>query len=75
MAFKVRQRDIRDMIANGEAVDVTGWPDEKLYEIRRITEKLCFSIGVYGGNGVVRIGPDGKKYAAPSRSSAQQILA
>lgn len=64
---KVTQNEIRRYVHTGAAIDVTNGevPDPKGY-----FEKLLWSKGVYGANGVVvKDTGDGKLYAVTSRSS------
>lgn len=65
--MKVTQKEIKRLVQIGAAIDVTNVevPDPKGY-----FEKLMWSKGVYGANGVVvKDTGDGKLYAVTSRSS------
>ena len=62
--LKVTQKKIKEF----PAVDITSWSDEKLAELPGL-EEVAYSIGVYGCNGKLFHGTDGKFYKITSRST------
>ena len=62
--LKVTQKEIKDF----PAIDITTWGEEKLGALPRL-EEIAYSIGVYGCNGKLFHGTDGKFYKIMSRSS------
>ena len=62
--LKVTQKEIKEF----PAVDITTWTEEKLAALPNV-EKIAYSIGVYGCNGKLLHGADGKFYKITSRSS------
>ena len=50
------------------AIDITTWREEKLIELPRL-EEIAYSIGLYGCNGKLFHGTDGKFYKITSRST------
>ncbi len=73
--MKTTQRHIRQLIAEGAAVDANRLEDYDLEDLAAHSEKLAVSFGVYGMNGgVCRDTRTGQLYAVPSRSSALFIL-
>lgn len=76
MEKRIKQKDIKSMIINGSAVDVTHWTDKQLYSVIESAERVerpFYSVGVYGCNGAV-ISCDGKLYAVACRCSNMFIL-
>lgn len=62
--LKVTQKKIKEF----PAVDITTWREEKMQELPRL-EEIAYSIGVYGCNGKLFHGADGKFYKITSRST------
>lgn len=62
--LKTTQKEIKKF----PAVDITTWRDEKMQELPRL-EEIAYSIGVYGCNGKLFHGTDGKFYKITSRST------
>lgn len=62
--LKVTQKEIKEF----PAIDITTWSDEKLAALPRL-EEIAYSIGVYGCNGKLFHGTDGKFYKITSRST------
>ena len=50
------------------AIDVTAWNEEQLEALPHLDE-IAYSVGVYGCNGKLFIGTDGKFYKITSRST------
>lgn len=61
---KTTQKELRRMVANGLAENVTNWQD-----VPEAHDKIAFSRGVYGMNGGLYADKDGKRYAIIGRSS------
>lgn len=75
MTIKTTQRALRDLIANGSAIDVTGWSTKDLGDLKRNAVVVAVATGVYGINGVlVEHRETGELYAAPTRSGAAIAL-
>lgn len=75
MITKTTQRAIRNIIANGSAIDVTGWSTEDLGALKLNADVVAVATGVYGLNGIiVKHRETCELYAAPSRSSAAIAL-
>lgn len=62
--LKVTQKEIKDF----PAIDVTTWNEAKLAELPSV-EEIAYSIGMYGCNGKLLHGTDGKFYKITSRST------
>ena len=62
--LKVTQKEIKEF----PAVDITTWSEEKLATLPSV-EEIAYSIGVYGCNGKLFHGTDGKFYKITSRST------
>ena len=62
--MKVTQKEIK----NFPAVDITTWSEEKLATLPSL-EEIAYSIGVYGCNGKLLHGTDGKFYKITCRST------
>ena len=62
--LKVTQKENREF----SATDVTRWSNEKLAELPSVDE-IAYSVGVYGCNGKLLHGTDGKFYKITSRST------
>ena len=60
--LKVTQKEIREF----SATDITRWSNEKLAELPSVDE-IAYSVGVYGCNGKLLHGTDGKFYKITSR--------
>ena len=50
------------------AVDITAWSEEQLASLPDL-EEIAYSVGVYGCNGKLFLGTDGKFYKITSRST------
>ena len=62
--LKVTQKKIKEF----PAVDITTWGEEELGALPGL-EEVAYSIGVYGCNGKLFHGTDGKFYKITSRST------
>lgn len=62
--LKVTQKQIREF----PAIDITKWNNEKLTELSSVDE-IAYSIGVYGCNGKLLHGTDGKFYKITNRNT------
>lgn len=62
--LKVTQKEIKDF----PAINVTTWNEAKLAELPSV-EEIAYSVGVYGCNGKLLHGTDGKFYKITSRST------
>ncbi len=62
--LKVTQKEIKEFLA----VDITTWSSEKLAELPNVKE-IAYSIGVYGCNGKLFHGVDGKFYKITCRNT------
>lgn len=74
--MRVKQKDIRNMIRNGSALDITNMDSNTLYALMdhaKTINRIYYSAGVYGCNGAV-IEIDGTKYATCSRCSNMFII-
>lgn len=68
--FKVQQKEIRDMIKNGVAEDISKLPLKETREYAK-NEAVFYSVGVYGVNGCAfRDGSTGKYYVIVGRTPA-----
>lgn len=74
--MKTTQKNVRSYLNDKyiSAVDCTMWTDEE-YKLHNDAEhgfdEICYSVGVYGRNGLVMQGRrTGTFYVVPSRSSA-----
>lgn len=71
---KLTQREIREMIRNGVAEDCTNAPQETAYALNHLN-KVAYSAGKYGINGVVAHDPKtGKVYAIVGRCTNLFII-
>lgn len=71
--LKLRQKDIKELVTYGHAVDVTH--AHSCSDIPESYEQIGYSAGVYGCNGMLFQGREtGKLYAVASRSSAIYIF-
>ena len=75
MSTVIAQKEIKRLINNGSAIDVTHWNTDCLYKLMHgaAVEKLFYSHGVNGCNGAV-IEVNGKMYAVASRCSNMYII-
>lgn len=65
--MKVKQKYIKEMIRNGEVIDITNYSLEDIDRLGRL-EKVCYSMGIYGLNGaVMKSIKNGKFYGVGSR--------
>lgn len=78
--MEIKQKQIKEWIRNGQAVDVTLWDDKRLYKLINTAinngltvDRPYYSTGVYGCNGAVMT-VNGKKYATTSRCCNMYIL-
>lgn len=73
--MKTTQKECRELIKYGNAVDLNKLPTEELYDIAHHLKTLAIGHGVYGMNcGIFQDIRDGKMYACPSRSNALFIV-
>ena len=69
-SLTLKQKELKDMVLYGEAEDITGISDAEAKELRKNgIETVGVSRGVYGMNGALLRGSDGKLYAITARSS------
>lgn len=69
-SLTLKQKELKDMVRYGEAEDITGISDAEAKELRKNgIETVGVSRGVYGMNGALLRGSDGKLYAITARSS------
>lgn len=67
---KYTQKQLREMVRNGVAVDVTN-ATSRAEAVPEDYKKIGYSLGVYGKNGLLLQGCEsGKLYAVTARSSA-----
>lgn len=67
---KYTQKQLREMVKNGVAVDVTN-ATNRTKAVPEDYKKIGYSLGVYGKNGLLLRGCEsGKLYAVTARSSA-----
>lgn len=72
---RITQREIKRMIATGEAIDVSAWSCKDLYALAScLSSHDSYSVDTYGINGVVVTDGSGCVYASPARNSATFIL-
>lgn len=64
--IKLKQKQIKQMIENGEVIDVTRYNDDELREINLYCVKKYYSTGVYGANGAI-VQYNGKLYGTACR--------
>ena len=62
--LKTTQKEIKKF----HAIDITTWREEKTKELPHL-EEIAYSIGLYGCNGKLFYGTDGKFYKITSRST------
>lgn len=75
MTTKTTQRALRNLIANGFAIDVTDWSTKDLDDLKLNSDVVAVATGVYGLNGIlVKHRETFDLYAAPTRSSAALAL-
>lgn len=71
---KTRQRDIRELVAHGHAIDITNHDTTKQEQLETLEGRLdciAYSHGVYGVNGLLLKGRNtGSLYAITTRSTA-----
>ena len=64
--YKTTQKEIKNLIRTGAAIELTDTKTIKHYELRQI----AYSCGIYGINGaLLQHEASGQLYAIPSRSS------
>lgn len=70
---KTTLKELRRLIAVGAAIDVTKWGYKEAATIGKV-EHVAYSRGVYGVNGLLVRGNDGKLYATTARTAATFVL-
>ena len=72
--MKFTQKQLREMVKNGIAVDITNGNNEKRNELEKVEgwlEDVGYASGIYGCNGRLLKGHNsGKLYAITARTSA-----
>lgn len=73
---KYTQRQLKDMVANGAAIDITTWSTSDVYKLQKEEqlEPIGSSYGVYGPNGRLYRGKSGKLYAVTARNNTLDQL-
>lgn len=72
---KTTQKQIRNLIMDGIAIDANKLPYERLYDLACHADKIALSTGIYGMNGgIFKDSRDGQLYAIASRSTALFIV-
>ena len=73
---KYTQRQLKDMVAEGLATDITTWDYNKVYNLMKEEqlEPIGSSYGVYGPNGRLYRGKSGKIYAVTARNNTLDQL-
>ena len=71
---QIRQRDIKELVAHGFAIDITNHDiakQEQLETLEGKLDRIAYSHGVYGVNGLLLKGRNtGSLYAITTRSTA-----
>lgn len=72
MRMKVTQREIKEWVRCGLAIDITHYDFNKCREIQegRYFNVLCISRGVYGVNGAILEDDEHTRYAITARTTA-----
>lgn len=70
------QKQLKEMVANGVAIDITNMPTRELYKLQKEEqlEPIGSSFGTYGANGRLYRGKDGKLYAVTARAMSLDAL-
>ena len=70
------QKQLKEMVANGVAIDITNMPTRELYALQKEEqlEPIGSSFGTYGANGRLYRGKDGKLYAVTARATSLDAL-
>lgn len=70
------QKQLKEMVANGVAIDITNMPTRELYKLQKEEqlEPIGSSFGTYGANGRLYRGKDGKLYAVTARATSLDAL-
>lgn len=70
------QKQLKDMIAEGVAIDITRYSNSELAKLRKEEqlEPIGSSHGIYGANGRLYRGKSGKLYAVTARNTALDYL-
>lgn len=70
------QKQLKEMVANGVAIDITNKPARELYALQKEEqlEPIGSSFGTYGANGRLYRGKDGKLYAVTARATSLDAL-
>ena len=65
------QKQLKEMVADGVAIDITTWEGSKIYELikEEHLEPIGSSFGTYGANGRLFRGKSGKLYACTARNT------
>lgn len=73
---KYTQRQLKEMVANGTAIDITNKSANELYKLQKEEqlEPVGSSFGVYGANGRLYRGKSGKLYAVTARTTSLDAL-
>lgn len=73
---KYTQRQLKEMVADGIAIDITTWSYDKVNELKKEEqlEPIGSSYGVYGPNGRLYRGKSGKLYAVTARNTTLDQL-
>ena len=68
---KYTQRQLKEMVADGIAIDITNWDGSKIYELikEEQLDPVGSSFGTYGANGRLFKGKSGKLYACTARNT------
>lgn len=73
---KYTQRQLKEMVADGVAIDITTWSTSDVYKLQKEEqlEPIGSSYGVYGPNGRLYRGKSGKLYAVTARTTNLDAL-
>lgn len=73
---KYTQRQLKEMVADGTAIDITNKSANELYKLQKEEqlEPIGSSFGTYGANGRLYRGKDGKLYAVTARAMSLDTL-
>lgn len=72
MRQKCTQKEIKELVAKGQAIDVTNARYRS--DVAEPYEVIKYSMGKYGCNGLVMQGRSGRLYAVTARTTATQIF-
>ena len=62
--IKITQKIIKGV----NAIDITSYSEEQIKQLPKL-EKVAYSVGIYGMNGLLLEDEDGKRYKITSRST------